>query len=314
MRILRTTTAVGLVLTALLSLGAMTASAQGPVAYLDNQSHTLAANASQLYRFDYSVDTQNNVRPITTITMPNGTNSGLGFQVWTPETVNDMADNKPIGIGTAQTVDCNTGVITAAGSCQSPDLTWSGAFGTSGSYYVLVTNNTNNQANYTIKIQGSGVSLGQQQVASSNAPTSAPAAAPAIASNVDDPAKAATISGQQRSIPANGATWYRFDYALNSDGTRPLVTIHMPNATNSGVSFQVWSPETLSGGWYNNKPTGIGTPQTVDCDTGEITAAGGCQSPDLTWSGTFGASGTYYVRVVNSNNATSNYTLQMTTQ
>ncbi len=314
MKTLRLTTAVGLVLTALLSLGAITASAQGPIAFLDNQSHTLAANASQLYRFDYSVDTQNNVRPITTITMLNGTNSGVGFQVWTPETVNDMADNKPIGVGTPQTVDCNTGEITGSGGCQSPDLTWSGAFGTSGTYYVFVTNSTNSQATYTLNIQGSGVTLGQQQVASSNAPASAPAAAPAVSSNVDDPARAATISGQQQSIPANGATWYRFDYALNSDGTRPTVTLRMPNATNSGVSFQVWSPETMSGGWYNNKPTGIGSPQTVDCDTGEITAAGGCQSPDLIWTGTFGATGTYYVRVVNSNNATSNYSLQMSTQ
>jgi hypothetical protein len=310
MKILRMTTAVGLVLTALLSLGAMTAAAQGPIAFLDNTSHTLAANASQLYRFDYAVDTLNNVRPVTTITLVNATNSGLGFQVWTPETVNDMADNKPIGIGTPQTVDCNTGEITAAGGCQSPDLTWSGAFGTSGTYYVLVTNNTNNQLNYMFKVQGSGVSLGQQQA---SAP-SAPAAAPALAATTDDPAKAAAINGQQASIPAGGATWYRFDYALNSDGTRPLVAIKMPNATNSGVSFQVWSPDTLSGGWWNNKPIGIGTPQTVDCNTGEITGAGGCESPDLTWSGTFGATGTYFVRVVNSNNATSNYTLQMTTQ
>jgi hypothetical protein len=310
MKILRMTTAVGLVLTALLSLGAMTAAAQGPVAFLDNTSHTLAANASQLYRFDYAVDTLNNVRPVTTITLVNGTNSGLGFQVWTPETVNDMADNKPIGVGSAQTVDCNTGEITAAGGCQSPDLIWSGAFGTSGTYYVLVTNNTNNQTNYTFKVQGSGVSLGQQQA---SAP-SAPAAAPALAATNDDPAKAAAINGQQASIPASSGTWYRFDYALNSDGTRPLVTIKMPNATNSGVSFQVWSPDTLSGGWFNNKPIGIGTAQTVDCNTGVLTAAGSCQSPDLTWSGTFGAPGTYFVRVVNSNNATSNYTLQMTTQ
>lgn len=309
MKILRMTTAVGLVLTALLSLGAMTAAAQGPIAFLDNTSHTLAANASQLYRFDYAVDNQNNVRPMTTITLANGTNSGLGFQVWTPETINDMADNKPIGIGTPQTVDCDTGEITAAGGCQSPDLTWSGAFGTSGTYFVLVTNNTNNQLSYTFKVQGSGVSLGQQQA---SAP-SAPAAAPALAASTDDPARAAAINGQSASIPADGATWYRFDYALNSDGTRPLVAIKMPNATNSGVSFQVWSPDTLSGGWWNNKPIGIGTPQTVDCDTGEITAAGDCQSPDMTWSGTFGASGTYFVRVVNSNNATSNYTLQMTT-
>ncbi len=298
------TTAVLLAVTLIALFGALNAFADGStVAYLDNQSHTLAANASALYKFDYAVDTVNNVHPVTTITLPNGAMNGLGFQVWTPDKVGDMADNTPIGVGSAQSVDCNTGDIAGGSTCQSPDLIWSGAFGTSGTYYVLVTNSTNASVNYTLNIQGSGVSLGQQLA---SAP-SAPAAAPAITTpGTDDPAKATAIDGQSHSVPAGSAAWYSFNYGLNDDGTHPVVLITLPNGAANGLAFQVWTQDEMTGGWYNNTPIGVGSAQSEDCDTGNTVGGGGCQSPDLIWKGALGAPGTYFVRVINGGSAPAN--------
>ncbi len=309
MKHLKIAGALLLALATLLSFGSVIASADGStVAYLDNQSHTLAANASALYKFDYAVDTVNNVRPVTTITLPNGAMNGLSFQVWTPDKVGDMADNTPIGVGSAQSVDCNTGDIAGGSTCQSPDLIWSGAFGTSGTYYVLVTNNTNSSVNYTLNIQGSGVSLGQQLASAQ----SAPAAAPALtAANTDDPAKAVAIDANQHTLPMGGAAWYSFNYQLNDDGTRPTVKITLPNGAATGMAFQVWTPDEMQGGWYNNSPIGQGTAQSVNCDTGVVSGGGACQSPDLVWSGALGVPGTYFVRVINGGSAPANYQLNI---
>lgn len=309
MKQLRITGAVLLALVVLFTLGVVTVSAQGPVAYLDNQTHTLAANGSAMFRFDYALNSDG-TRPQVTLILPNGTNSGLGFQVWAPETINAMADNKPTGMGSPLTVDCSTGEITAAGGCQSPDLLWTGAFGSGGTYYVLVTNSTASPMSYTLTIQGSGFSLGQPQVASApSAPAQGPAAAPAIATNTDDPAKAVAIDSKAHTLPANSATWYSFSYGLLDDGTHPTKTITLVNGAQSGLIFQVWSADALSGSWWNNLPVGQGTAAALDCSTMEVAGQGGCQSSDLTWLGAFGAPGTYYVRVVNNTGAPVSYTL-----
>lgn len=308
MRHLKITGAVLLALAVLLTLGAVTVSAQGPVAYLDNQTHSLAANGSAMYRFDYALNSDG-TRPQVTITLVNGTNSGLGFQVWAPEIVNDMADNKPTGIGSPLTIDCNTGEITAAGGCQSADLLWTGAFGSGGTYYVVVTNGTASSMSYTLKITGSGFSLGQQVAAAASAPAQGPAAAPAIVANTDDPSKAVAIDSKAHTLPANSATWYSFSYGFLDDGTHPTKTITLVNGVASGLTFQVWSADALSGQWWNNLPVGQGTAAALDCSTMEVAGQGGCQSSDLTWLGAFGAPGTYYVRVVNNTGAPVNYTL-----
>ncbi len=305
MKTLKISGAVLLALGILLTLGVVVVSAQGPVAYLDNNTHTLAAGATAIYRFDY--DNQSGARPTTTIVMPGGANGPVGFQVWTADNINDMADNHPVGVGAAQAIDCNTGEINGSGGCLSPDLLWTGAFGQSGTYYVVVTNSGMSQASYKLNITGSGVSLGQQQVAAN---VSAPAAAPALPSAaVDDPAKAIAIDAKQHSIPANSVQWFSFPYGLNDDGSRPIRTITLANGNQPGLSFQVWSPETMQGGWWNNNPIGKGTAAATDCNTGELAGMGGCSSNDLTWSGAFALNGTYYVRVINSTNSPMNVTL-----
>jgi hypothetical protein len=306
MKMLKMTVVSGLLLMLFLSLSTLSAAAQGPIAYLDNASHSLDANASALYRFDYAL-TDVGDRPITTITMENATNSGLGFEVWSADNLNDMANNAPIGRGTAATVDCTTGVLSASGACQSPHLTWSGAFGSGGAYFVRVTNNTNTPANYTLRITGSGVSLGQMMAAAPSAPAAAP---PLVAANPDDPNRAARIDGQTATAPMDSATWHSFDYAVNNDtGEHPVVTLRLVNGNRSGVEFQVWTPESMTGGWFNNTPIGRGTAQTVDCDTGVLTGSGACQSADLIWSGAFGTSGTYFVRILNNTDADVDYML-----
>lgn len=307
---IKITLAVLLAIAALSTLGLLTAAADGPapVAYLDNQVHQLSAGASALYKFDYAIDPTTGTRPVTTITLPNGTNNGLGFQVWTPDMVGDMADNKPVGIGTAAAVDCSTGEVAGGGQCSSPDLTWSGAFGASGTYYVYVTNSNSGTASYTLNIQGSGVSLGQMQASAPSAPAAAPAAA-ATSANMDDPAKAVAIDGQSHSVPAGSAIWYSFNYGLNDDGSRPVRTITLVGGNQPGLGFQVYSSDTFPGGWWNSAPTGQGTAAAVDCSTGEVAGGGGCSSPDLTWSGAFAGNGTYFVRVINGSNAPMNFTL-----
>ncbi len=303
--------AVLLALAVLASLGVLNAFADGnTVAYLDNQSHSLAANSSALYKFDYAVDPTTNSRPVTTITLVGGTNSGVGFQVWTPDKVGDMADNTPIGQGTAQNVDCDTGDLSGSGACQSPDLIWSGAFGTGGTYYVLVTNNNSTSASFTLKIQGDGVSLGQQLAAAPSAPAAAPALSATTSTPADDPAQAVALDASQHSLPAGGATWYSFSYQLNDDGSRPVVMITLPNGAANGLAFQIWTPDEIQGGWFNSTPIGQGTASAVNCDTGDI-GAGACQSPDLVWKGALGGPGTYFVRVINGGSAAANYTLNM---
>lgn len=281
--------------------------------YLDNQPHTLAANSGLLYRFDYSVNHMTGERPVTTLVLKNGNNSGVGFEMWTADAVNDMANNKPIGRGTLFSVDCVTGEPAAQGQCQSPDLTWSGGFGTDGTYYVRVVNYNSTAMSFLLVIQGSGFGLGPQ-ASGVGTPTAtvSPAASistPVPAANADDPNRAGTIDNLPHTLPANSAVWYSFDYAINNmTGARPVYTITLIDGNNSGVGFEVYAPENING-WWQNHPTGRGTVYSIDCETGEPSEGGQCQSLDLTWMGHFGMSGKYYVRVVNSNSHASDYLL-----
>jgi hypothetical protein len=138
-------------------------------------------------------------------------------------------------------------------------------------------------------------------------PTLTPTAMPTV--NTDDPNRAGRIDGQPHNLAANSAVWYVFDYAVNHmTGQRPVGTITLVNGNNSGVDFQVYAPENIFR-WWNNHPTGRGTVYMIDCATGQPSETGECQSPDLIWQGDFGADGTYYVRVVNTNNSQISYLL-----
>jgi len=81
---------------ALFSLGAGAVWAGSPApsaagaAVVDNASHSLAANSTAWYRFDYQV-LDDASRPMRQITLANATNTGLGFEVWTAEQLANLA-------------------------------------------------------------------------------------------------------------------------------------------------------------------------------------------------------------------------------
>ena len=120
------------------------------------------------------------------------------------------------------------------------------------------------------------------------------------------PNTATYINGQPQSIPAQTTQWYKFDYR----GDKSLITILMPNGTDSLVAFNVFTPEQAKTWWEpKTKPVGRGTPYSIDCATGEEVYWGECKSNDLKWKGEFNFPGTFFVQVVNYNTGTANFTL-----
>ncbi len=289
--------------------------------FIDNQPHTLEANADTWFKFDYGL--VNSTPPIVMLRLVNGASSGVRFEVWAPKDIAAWSQNQPVGRGTVARVDCSTG-LPGGTDCLSNDLSWAGAFGGPGTFYVHVVNDTPSPQSFFLTIQGAGVGLGAPTAPGATTPgataahaptapppthTSTPSAAPAIR---DDPNFAAPIDGQLHSIPAQSATWYKFDYGSG----RNVVSLRLVNGVQTLVRFEVWAGKDIPN-WWGNKPVGRGTQEvivgcnpaeateTVEADTPTPTAeppsGGHCPTNDLTWSGAFGGAGTYYVRVVNDN-------------
>ena len=109
-----------------------------------------------------------------------------------------------------------------------------------------------------LTIQGSGIVLGEQMTALSQA-TPSPVATvvsslsppPAVGEPVTntDPDHAYALDGQVHSIAANSSLWYRFDYA----GYRSQITVTLLYAANSGLAFNVYTPAQISD-WWEAKP------------------------------------------------------------
>ena len=314
-----------LVLAVHFTLGAMTVAAQGQTGdspftapYIDNVPHTIAANSAMWFHFDYSLG-DSGERPLSTIIMVNGNKPGLGFEVWTPEALAVSTDSKPVGRGGSRNVACDTGAFSAQGECQTADLTWVGAFGMGETYYVRVFNNTNGAATILLTITGSGVGLGTPTPLAPSVvvpptpqppATPAPPAPPVATQNIDDPNKSVPIDNAPHNIAANSATWFRFNYTpLTDTGEHIAKTVRLVNGNHSGVRFEVWTPDHVNDWWDNQKPVGRGTVYLLDCDTGEPSETGQCESPDLMWIGGFNTGATYYVRVVNDNRQPAVFTL-----
>ncbi len=292
-------------------------------AFIDNATHSIPANGTLWYKFDYAGD-----RSQIIITLANGTNSGAGFNVFTPDQIGDWWETAPIGRGTGQAINCNTGAPQDSGACQANDSTWVGEFPTSGTYYVELFNNNNNAYNAQLTIQGGSVSLAPQTAAPSTATasttttsttpserggagvpapaTGAPAASTQPAMTNTDPGHASFIDNNMHQIPANGSLWYAFKYA----GDRSQITVSLLNGNGSGVAFKVFTPQQI-GDWWETAPIGQGTPQQIDCNTGVAKPEGQCQSNDLMWIGQFNAPGTYYVQVINNNSNATGATLMI---
>lgn len=142
---------------------AATARADGPntqpatASYINGQPQSIPANSTLWYKFDYRGD-----KSQVTVLMPNGANTLVAFNVFTPEQSQSWWDGKtkPIGRGTAYQIDCDTGEENYMGQCQSNDLKWVGQFNFPGTFYVQVVNYNTGTANFTLTVQGSGVSVG----------------------------------------------------------------------------------------------------------------------------------------------------------
>ncbi len=132
---------------------------------------------------------------------------------------------------------------------------------------------------------------------------SLPAAAPPFVPGnpgMDDPARAFTFGSPIASLPPSSAEWLAFAYDNQANALpRPTVTVQLLNGAANGLDFEIYSPETMVDGWSNNKPVGRGNPEVIgNCDIGGQNV-GNCDTANLTWTGGFGLSGTYYVRVIN---------------
>ncbi|MBI4787770.1 MAG: hypothetical protein HY782_12060, partial [Chloroflexi bacterium] len=182
-------------------------------------------------------------------------NSGVNFEIWTADQLRaqattyadalaDNVNNQPLGRGVATKLDCDRGIQSGSGTCLSADLTWTGALGSGGTYFVRIVNANSTETRYQLLIDGATVRLAPlTQIAATTAPTS-PAAAPPLVTAAD-PTKAIAIDGQQHSVAAGTVVWHRFDYDLKDDRTRPVVTIRLVNGTNSGVNFEIWTADQL---------------------------------------------------------------------
>jgi len=97
--------------------------------FVDGASHPIAGNSSLWYKFNTTSDTRGE-SVLTFITLMNGTNSGITFDVYAGSQIANWWDTTPVGRGTSQG---SLGV-------QSDNLTWAGKFNGNGVQYIRVTN------------------------------------------------------------------------------------------------------------------------------------------------------------------------------
>ncbi len=114
---------------------------------INGTPQSIPANSAMWFSFNYAINTDTGARPVQTITLLNGAASGLRFEVYSPDILNNWWQNAPTGVGTTPMVASENGMV------QSADLTWSGAFGASGTYYVRVINDNTNALPAALTIQ-----------------------------------------------------------------------------------------------------------------------------------------------------------------
>ncbi len=154
---------------------------------IDGQLHSLPGNSATWYKFDYGVPGNFQFRPVVGFRLVGAAGTGMEFQVWSPDMLPEWWTKKPVGRGTLEvTYSCaNETVFTAtpvptdqatptttptatptstpapsptslpppADCTHTPtnNLTWSGAFGGPGTYYIRVVNTTPYTMNYQLQ-------------------------------------------------------------------------------------------------------------------------------------------------------------------
>jgi hypothetical protein len=125
-------------------------------ALIQGQTMTIPGSSSLWFKFDYPAPDyagNNNQRSTAIVVLPNGTGSGLGFKVYSPEQINDWWDVTPMGQGTAQTERASNDTPADNGSVLSADLSWQGSMGEGGPYYVEVTNSNTYPSSFQLNFQ-----------------------------------------------------------------------------------------------------------------------------------------------------------------
>lgn len=325
-------TFVALALALALSFGSVPSSAQGPATgptnvspftavYADFQSHQIPAGAYLWYMFDYGGENKR-----INIIIPNGGAVGLEFRVYTPEQGRNIElEDKFVGRGNRDLVRCDDG------KCQSPDLTWQGAFHAGGTYYVLVINPTNVWKSFSLLITGENVSHGIPTPTPEPSPaplpgttltgittTTAittttqttvtivppllppplapsplviPSPTPVRAVENDSPYTAVYVRDNRDQDIPAKADMW---YKFDYGGDRSRVWIQLYNGNVSGIWFAVFTPDQAIN-FTADKFIGRGMTQPILCDQGR------CTSNDLVWVGSFTVPGTYFIRVRNPN-------------
>jgi hypothetical protein len=283
--------------------------------YIDNRPHQIPPMTALWYRFDYAGDKT----PIY-IEMPDARDTGLELAIYTLDQVLRLdQEDRPIGRGTSNRTTCG-----ADGRCTSAHLTWTGAFNVAGTYFVHVWNPLWKWQTFQVRIEGTGVILGEPLPEPTTPTPTTVAAAPVIPAPVvpitatpvvvvppapvlpvlpalptatpiptvanDSPYTAIYIpDNRDQEIPAESAMWYKFDYG----GDRSRILIVLYNGVDRGLAFQLYTPEQASRLDQEDRFIGRGTPPTQPCDGGK------CSSNDLIWVGSFNTPGSYFVKVIN---------------
>ena len=180
---------------------------------------------------------------------------------------NNQVDNKDIKLDPAD-AEGQTLIVSLNGNL------------TNGTYkiqWVTVSKEDNGRAEGQVafSINAGTVAPTNPSSASSTTPTqpgtstapSTPAQAPALIAAPtfrDDPGAAAIFGATVQSMPAHAVQWFRFNYdTAGYQSPRPTVTVRLLNGVSNGLGFEIWSPEGLQGGWWQNKPVGRGTRQVL---------------------------------------------------
>lgn len=107
------------------------------------------------------------------------------------------------------------------------------------------------------------------------------------------------VDDRRRVIPPKADLWFKFNYG----GDKSQIVVRIPDAKLSNISFKVYTSEQAQNYESEDKYIGVGSPPRVSCDSGP------CDSNELSWSGSFGQSGVYYLRVTNDSDKYANFIL-----
>jgi len=215
------------------------------------------------------------------------------FKVVTQDDLRRWADGeKLVGVGAG-----------TKNASMNDKLFWTGSFVKGDTYYVLVEGDNFIPSTYQLTISGKDVSfptlaepmMTQDVMTGELGLTVEPAPAAAVAQGMS-PEMALAPIGKYVQIMPGQTQWYAF----RDEGDQSQISIKVDAIPDSGVTFEVWTPEQLRKWALGEKfdPVGAGTENEA-------------LKADLFWSGSFVKGDTYYVVVEHSGltNAPATYSL-----